>query len=66
VWRRNGVPARLNFAFTPSDEYLTMAKNWIYNAIKHPGALTARAKAAGMSVSAYGNVVDHRVRVPVP
>jgi len=30
-----------------------MAKKWIQNAIKHPGALTAKAKAAGMSVSAY-------------
>jgi len=24
-----------------------MAKNWIQSAIKHPGALTAKAKAAG-------------------
>ena len=30
-----------------------MAKKWIAGAIKHPGALTAKAKAAGMSVSAY-------------
>ena len=30
-----------------------MAKKWIHNAIKHPGALTAKAKAAGMSVSAF-------------
>ncbi len=30
-----------------------MAKKWIQSAIKHPGALTAKAKAAGMSVSAY-------------
>lgn len=30
-----------------------MAKKWIQNAIKHPGALTAKAKAAGMSLSAY-------------
>lgn len=30
-----------------------MAKEWIQNAIKHPGALTAKAKAAGMSLSAY-------------
>ncbi len=28
-------------------------KNWIKGAIKHPGALTRKAKAAGMSVSAY-------------
>jgi len=28
-------------------------KKWIAGAIKHPGALTARAKAAGMSVSQY-------------
>lgn len=30
-----------------------MAKRWIHGAIKHPGALTAKAKAAGVSVSAY-------------
>jgi len=30
-----------------------MAKKWIQGAIRHPGALTAKAKAAGMSVSAY-------------
>ena len=30
-----------------------MAKKWIQSAIKHPGTLTAKAKAAGMSVSAY-------------
>lgn len=26
---------------------------WIKGAIKHPGALTAKAKAAGLSISAY-------------
>ena len=30
-----------------------MVKNWIKGAIKHPGALTAKAKRAGMSVSEY-------------
>ena len=31
-----------------------MAKRkWIKKAIKHPGALTRKAKAAGMSVMAY-------------
>jgi hypothetical protein len=30
-----------------------MARKWIQNAIKHPGALTAKAKAAGMSLAAY-------------
>jgi hypothetical protein len=30
-----------------------MAKKWIQNAIKHPGALTAKAKAAGMSLAAF-------------
>jgi len=30
-----------------------MAKKWIQSAIKHPGALTAKAKAAGMSLAAY-------------
>jgi len=28
-------------------------KKWIAGAIKHPGALTRKAKAAGMTVSAY-------------
>jgi hypothetical protein len=27
--------------------------NWIAGAIKHPGALTAQAKAAGQSISSY-------------
>ena len=30
-----------------------MAKKWIQGAIQHPGALTRKAKAAGMSVSAF-------------
>ena len=30
-----------------------MAKKWISSAIKKPGALTAQAKAAGMSLDAY-------------
>lgn len=30
-----------------------MAKNFIQGAIKHKGALTAKAKAAGMSVAQY-------------
>jgi hypothetical protein len=30
-----------------------MAKKWISGAIKHPGALTRKAKAAGMTVSAF-------------
>ena len=30
-----------------------MAKKWIQGAIKHPGALTRKAKAAGMSMSAF-------------
>lgn len=32
-----------------------MAKKWIQGAIKHPGALTKKAKAAGMSTSEYIN-----------
>lgn len=28
-------------------------KNWIQGAIKRPGALTKKAKAAGMSISQY-------------
>ncbi len=30
-----------------------MANKWIQNAIRHPGALTRKAKAAGMSIGAY-------------
>lgn len=30
-----------------------MAKHWIQGAIKHPGAFTKKAKAAGMSVQGY-------------
>ena len=30
-----------------------MAKNWIAGAIKHPGKLTERAKAAGMTLGQY-------------
>lgn len=30
-----------------------MAKKWIQGAIKHPGALTRKAKAADMSTSEY-------------
>jgi hypothetical protein len=30
-----------------------MTKKWIQGAIKHPGALSRKAKAAGKSVSAY-------------
>lgn len=29
--------------------------NWIAGAIKHPGALTRKAKASGMSTSAYAS-----------
>jgi hypothetical protein len=28
-------------------------KNWIQGAIKHPGALTRKAKAAGQSISQF-------------
>lgn len=35
-----------------------MAKRkWIQGAIKHPGAFTAQAKKAGMSVAAYAQKV---------
>lgn len=37
-----------------------MAKKWIKAAIKHPGALTKKAKAAGMSVSAYSKKVTKK------
>ena len=30
-----------------------MAKKWIQSAINRPGALTAKAKAAGMSLAAF-------------
>ena len=34
-----------------------MAKNWIQQAISHPGAFTAKAQAAGMTVPAYATKV---------
>jgi len=37
-----------------------MAKKWIKGAIKHPGAFTKKAKAAGMSVTAYANKVTKK------
>jgi len=30
-----------------------MAKKWIQGAIKHPGALTRKAKAAGMTLTEF-------------
>lgn len=32
-------------------------RKWIAGAIKHPGAFTRKAKAAGMSVSGYASKV---------
>ena len=37
-------------------------KNWIKDAIKHPGALTRKAKAAGMSVSQFINNPPEGIR----
>ena len=34
-----------------------MAKDWIQGAIKRPGAFTAKANKAGMSVQAYARKV---------
>jgi hypothetical protein len=34
-----------------------MAKKWIQQAIKHPGAFTKKANAAGMSVSKFAQHV---------
>ena len=34
--------------------------NWIKGAIKHPGAFKKKAKAAGMSTSAYANKVTKK------
>ena len=36
-----------------------MAKKWISKAIKHPGALTASAKRAGMSPMAFAEKHKH-------
>lgn len=35
----------------------SLTDHWIQGAIKHPGAFTKKAKAAGMSVSAYASKV---------
>lgn len=37
-----------------------MANKWIQKAIKHPGALTKKAKKAGMTVPAYANKVTKK------
>lgn len=34
-------------------------KRWIQGAIKHPGAFGRKAKAAGMSTSAYARKMRH-------
>ena len=36
-----------------------MAGKWMQKAVKHPGAFTAKAKAAGMSVSAFAQKNKH-------
>lgn len=36
-----------------------MAKKWEQSAVKHPGAFTAQAKRAGMSVAAYAEKMKH-------
>ena len=36
-----------------------MAKKWIQGAIKHPGALTRKAKSAGMSTRAFAQSHKH-------
>ena len=36
-----------------------MAKKWIQRAIRHPGALTRKAKAAGMSPMAFARKKVH-------
>jgi hypothetical protein len=36
-----------------------MAKNWIAGAIKHPGALTRKAKKAGESTGAFASEHKH-------
>ena len=35
------------------------SKHFIQGAIRHPGALTAKAKAAGMSPMAYARAHEH-------
>jgi hypothetical protein len=41
----------------PMETYAKGGKKWIKDAIKKPGALTKKAKSAGMSTSAYANKV---------
>jgi hypothetical protein len=33
--------------------------HWMQRAVKHPGAFTAKAKAAGMSVPAFARAKEH-------
>ena len=39
------------------EDFRIVAKDWIQGAIKRPGAFTAKAKRAGMSVQAYARKV---------
>ena len=50
VWCRDRVPEVLTFSRVEGQQ---MAEKWIQGAIKHPGALTKKAKAAGESLSQY-------------
>ena len=36
-----------------------MAEKWIQKAVKHPGAFTKKAKAAGKSVAAFAKEKEH-------
>ena len=50
------VPIRARFWVLIGIFFVNMA-NWIQKAIKKPGAFTAQAKGAGMSVAEYANKV---------
>lgn len=51
------MPAGSSSGMPGGGSPLAMGKNWIAGAIKHPGAFTKQAKAAGMSTAAYANKV---------
>ena len=47
------VPNLSDLCYNNIKKYMANKNNWIQGAIKRPGALTAKAKAAGMSISQY-------------
>ena len=46
-------------AKSPLTQALTESEKWIQKAVKHPGAFTKKAQAAGKSVAAFAKEKEH-------